>query len=173
MTASTQEIKPTSVSEWKKSSATPVELPSGFYMRVRRVTMSTLLATGKLPNALVSIVKSAVDKGTGMAGVEDTMSELMADEKSLADMAKFMDDLVVMVSVEPKVHPVPKNEVDRVDDHLYADEVDEQDKSFLFQLVTGGTKDLEQFRKTTEANVAALSGRTDLELPAERTPEAE
>lgn len=173
MTASTQEHRPTSVAQWKKSSAEPVELPSGNFIRVRRMSMSTLLATGKLPNSLVNIVKSAVDKGQGMDGVEDKMSEILADDKQLEEMAKFMDDLICMVAVEPRVHFVPKNEDDRRDDLLYADEIDEADKSFVFQLVTGGTSSLEQFREATAASVAAVSGRQDLELPAERAPEVE
>lgn len=156
--------KPTSAKAWKQASAEPIELPSGNYMRVRRIGMQTLMATGKMPNALMNIVRSAVDKGTGMDGVD--MADVVGDEKQLAEMMKFMDDLCCMVSVDPKVHPIPKNEADRDDETLYADEVDMDDKSFLFQLVTGGTTDLEQFRAATDANVAAVSGLQNVELPA-------
>lgn len=177
MTANTQKRttarRPTTPQQWKKATTEPVELPSGNYMRVRRMNMSTLLATGKLPNSLVSIVKSAVDKGTGMQGVEDKMGDIVGDEKQLKEMMEFMDDLVVMVSIEPKVEKAPEDEADRREDVLYADEVDQDDKSFLFQVVTGGTTDLEKFREATQANVVALSGRQDVELPAERTAQAE
>lgn len=173
MTASTQDTKPTSVSEWKKSAYRPVELPSGKFMRIRRLGMSTLLSTGKLPNALVNIIKPAVDRGTGMEGVEDKMSELMADEHELREMTKFMDELVTMVAMEPKVHKPPKHDEDRDPDLLYTDEIDEADKSFLFQLVTGGTTDLEEFRKATESSVATLSGRQDVQLPAERATQTD
>lgn len=164
MTADTQDLKPTPINEWKKSAATPVELPSGKFMRIRRMSMTALMATGKLPNSLLSIVQSAVAKGVGMDGMEDQMQDIISDTDKLREMAKFMSDLVVMVSVEPKVHPEPQNETDRRDDLLYADEIDEQDKSYLFALVTGGTGNLEQFREAANANVVALSGREDMEL---------
>lgn len=172
MTA-TQDIKPTSARAWKATASVPVELPSGNYIRIRRMSMATLLATGKLPNSLTGIIRQAIDKGTGMVGVEDKMAELMGNEKQLAEMARFMDELITLVSIEPKVHLPPKDDDDRDDDTLYTDEVDEADKSFLFQLVTGGTSDLEQFRQATEASMASLSGREDVQLPAERTAEAD
>lgn len=158
--------KPTTARQWKKASAEPVEMPSGNFIRIRRMSMSTLIATGKMPNALLGIVQSAVDKGTGMAGVEGKLTEQLSNEKTMTEWAQFMDDLIVMVAVEPAVAPAPENESDRDEDTLYADEVDEQDKSYIFALVTGGTTDLESFRRATEANVAALSGRKDVELQA-------
>jgi hypothetical protein len=129
--------------------------------------MQMLIATGKLPNALHNIVKKAVDKGTGVAGVESEMSEIVGDDKQLAEMMVFMDTLVMQVAIEPEVHPVPENQAERRDDVLYIDEIDQDDKSFIFALVTGGTSTLEQFRRATETNVAAVSGRQDVELPAE------
>lgn len=176
MTASTRKTaakKPTTPRAWKQAQSEPIELPSGNYMRVRRMSMSTLISTGKLPNSLLGIVQSAVSKGTGMAGVEDKMADIMGDQKSLDEMARFMDDLLVMVAVEPKVYRVPDEETDRDDDTLYVDEVDQEDKSFIFQVVTGGTTDLEKFREAAEANVATLSGREDLELPAVGAAQAE
>lgn len=172
MTA-THEIQPTSAKQWKGKSSAPVELPSGNFIRIRKMSMSALLATGKLPNSLINVIKKAVDRGTGMAGVEDQMNELISDDKQLAEMARFMDTFVCMISVDPKIHPTPAKEKDRQEDLLYADEVDEEDKSFLFQLTTGGTSDLEQFRAATKASVAAVPGREDIQLPAERTAEAD
>lgn len=156
--------KPTTVKEWKKAYSEPVELPSGNYMRVRRIGMETLMATGKMPNSLMSMMRSAVAKGTGTEDID--MNSIVEDDKQLKEMVKFMDDLVVMVSVEPKVHASPKDEDVRDDEILYADEVDAEDKSFIFAMVTGGTADLESFRQTTSAGMAALPGREDVELPA-------
>lgn len=156
--------KPTSVQQWKKGQAEPIELPSGNYMRVRRLGMENLMATGKMPNGLMSTVRKAVERGTGMEGVD--MADVVGDEKQLGEMMGFLDDLTVMVAVEPKVHKAPEDEADRQDDVLYSDEIDMDDKSFLFQLSMGGTTDLESFREGLRANVAAVSGRQDLELPA-------
>lgn len=163
--------RPTSPKEWKKKTQEPVELPSGFYMRIRKMSMTHLLAAGKLPNSLIGMVQGSVDRGTGKSqdtpDLDKVMDDVLDDPKKLREMAEFMDDLLVMVAVEPQVYPVPKDpKKKRDDDLLYADEVDELDKSFIFQLVSGGPADLAQFRETASANVAAVLGREDVELPA-------
>jgi len=170
---STAPKKPTSVAAWKKNAAEPVELPSGNYMRVRRMSMSTLMATGKMPNSLTAIVKKAVDKGTGVMGVESEMADLIGDEKQLREMAQFLDTLVTMVAVDPPVSPTPETEADRQDDVLYADEIEEEDKSFIFQLVTGGTTDVEQFRAAAEASMASVPGLQNLAVQAVGAPVAD
>lgn len=162
------DLQPTSPAAWKAKSSAPVVLPSGNVMRIRRIGMQTLIATGKVPNALMGIMKSAVDKGTGMQGVEGELKDLMGDEKALRDLTQFTDDLLVMTSIEPKVYPAPKTEADREDDKLYVDEVEEEDKAFLFQLLQGGTADVEQFRRESRSGVAAVFGRENLDVPSEQ-----
>lgn len=162
------------VGNWKKRTKEPIELPSGEFMRIRRMSMSTLMATGKIPNSLIGVIKKSLDKGVakGAAEAQDEMGDLLSQPKVMQEMGTFLDDLIVLISLEPKVMPTPKKESDRLEDVLYADEVDEDDKSYLFGIVSGGPADLAKFREATAANVAALSGLSDLELPAERTAEA-
>lgn len=178
MTANTQQKKatkktvakkPTSPSEWKKQKSEPIELPSGNYMVLRAMSMSTLMRIGKLPNSLMDIMQQAVSSGTGMAGVDESelMREMMGDENKVKEYMAFMDDLVTMVALDPAVSLPPENYDDRDLDTLYTDDIDDEDKSFIFQVVVGGTTDLEQFRKESQASMAALSGRQDVELPAE------
>lgn len=56
----------------------------------------------------------------------------------------------------------------RDDGVLYADEVDLDDKMFLFQWAVGGTSDVESFREGLKANVAAVSGGKTVEHKAKR-----
>lgn len=53
---------------------------------------------------------------------------------------------------------------------LYTDQVDWNDKVFIFQWCLGGTKDLEQFRQQLESGVVALSDRQDVQGKAKRSP---
>lgn len=159
--------KATSASEWKKKAAGDlVKLPSGFTMRIRRVGLQTLMATGVMPNSLMSIATQATNKGQGYTEpTQEELLELANDPKKLAEIMKFFDDMVCLISVEPKIHKVPADGVERDDELVYTDEVDEEDKMFLFQVLTGGTTDVERFRSEHAQHVDALRGSEDVELP--------
>jgi hypothetical protein len=58
----------------------------------------------------------------------------------------------------------------RDEDVLYADEVDLNDKSFIFQFALGGTADLERFREALSSDVADLSDSEAVPSKAKRTP---
>lgn len=161
--------KPTSVSEWKKKNDNaPIQLPSGCYMKLKAIGLHTILATGIMPNSLMGFAQTAI--GKGQTGPQDVSTEdlidLVQDQKKVQDIIQFFDKLICLVALEPAVHPAPAAGVERDDDLLYTDEVDETDKMFIFQVVTGGTANLEEFRSETGAAMAAIRGREDVELPS-------
>lgn len=159
--------KPTPVSAWKKSSEPPLMMmPSGNYMRVKKIGLKALMATGAMPNSLMSFAQKAVAKGKKETVSDEDMVDILKDPKRVAEITEFMDKVAILCAAEPAIHPTPDEGVERDDDLLYVDEVDEEDKMFLFQVVTGGTTDVEQFRAEHAGNVASLRGREDLELPA-------
>jgi len=59
-----------------------------------------------------------------------------------------------------KVHPA-------TDDFIYADDVDMEDKMFIFNYAVGGTRDLERFRSEHAARVGDLSDGSGDEDPTE------
>lgn len=165
--------KPTSVTAWKKASASapPVLLPSGNYMRIRKVGMQVLLKTGLMPNNLMSLVKKSLDKAEGkknddVVSTEDAQ-ELLMDPEKLQGLMDFLDRMTIFVAQEPSVMPDPGEGVERDDSLLYVDEVDFEDKMFIFQVVCGGTTDVESFRAEHSAAMADIRGRENLELPSE------
>lgn len=162
--------KATTVTAWKKTSfAPPIELPSGNFMRIKKIGLATLMKTGLMPNSLMSFATQAVGKGTGKPQelTTDEMAELAANPDKVNDIAEFMDRVAIFVAQEPEVDPVPDVGVERDDARLYVDELSDDDKLFIFQVVTGGTTDLETFRLQHSASMAAIRGREDLELPSE------
>lgn len=162
--------KPTSVSSWKKSSqAAPVQLPSGNYMRIKKMGIRFFIQTGMMPNSLMSLVQKSIDKGKGsQEGPTDAeMLELLQDPQKLKDIADFFERMVVFVAEEPQVFPVPEDGVERDPELLYVDEIDFDDQSFIFQVVTGGTTELETFREEHQSTMASIRRRADLELPSE------
>ena len=58
-------------------------------------------------------------------------------------------------------------EEDRDEDIVYTDEVDLDDKSFLFQFSVGGTQDLERFRSETRTAVGELESGESVQSPTE------
>jgi DNA helicase TIP49 (TBP-interacting protein) len=160
--------KPTSVAAWKKSSTPPlVEMPSGNWMRVKKIGMQALIKTGVMPNSLLRIAEKAVNQGK-KEGLDDSdLVDLLADQGKVAEIGRFMDEVTMLCAYEPTIHPLPPEGVEKDDNLLYVDEVEDEDKMFIFQVVTGGTTDLEAFREQASSTMASLRGREDVELPAE------
>ena len=144
--------KATSVSDWKKSTQLrPTLLPSGKYLAFKRVGMQVFLQMGMMPNSLMSYAQNAVEKGRGREMSGEEITDLISNADKITELVAFIDKAICFVSVEPKIHPVPEDEADRSDEVLYVDEVELEDKMFIWQLVAGGTTDVETFRTESAA----------------------
>lgn len=153
MVASTRTPRVTSISDWKSDlGQLPIELPSGKFIRIERKSMRVLIAAGAIPNSLMAIVQESLDKGTSQVNV----SELASDPQKLDEMMEMLDNVIVLAVVEPKINNVPKPPAKKKVDLLYVDEIDEEDKAFIFQYVTGGTKNVAQFRNESPELLAAV-----------------
>lgn len=171
----------TSVSDWKSGANTglkPIELPSGKWAKLRKVSLQTMLQTGQIPNVLMGPVRKALG-GRKQDLDPNELSKVMGDPQGLMEMFKLVDDITVKAFVEPKLHPLPylTNEKtgqvitdeanqpilgDKDPTLLYVDEVDLDDKMFIFHWIVGGSSDLEQFRNEQARGVESLSGRQDV-----------
>lgn len=164
---SKKNLKTTSAAQWKKKSgAKPVdvELPSGNVAKVRQIPMTTLLSDGLFPDSMANIVRSSIDGKQSKAELEAQtnaqMAEMAEDPKKMLEMFSVIDKIMVQAVVEPAVQLPPEDDEDRDDEVLYADEVDIEDKMFIFNFCVGGSKDIERFR---EESKAALGSMADLE----------
>jgi hypothetical protein len=174
----------TSPKQWKKrSGGVDVELPSGNIAKIKRPGMEKLLAAGVMPDSLTPIAMDAVKKAQsgGRPNKADEQAEqemlekIMGDQNEMAKMFATFDKVTAMCVVEPRVrlhtytqddvltNGIPANQVgmeipedERSDDILYTDEVDMDDKTFIFQYVVGGTADLESFRQQYGSALANL-----------------
>lgn len=143
-------------------------------------------------------IKSAKSKGGKRSSDTEIMQELTQDmsPEDMMDMMASMDRIVVAVMVEPKfvwhrrlVHEEPDDpsspvkldakgrevteeipEEDRRDDVVYTDEMEQEDKNFVFQAAVGGSTDLARFRAQSAAVVDALSAGQGVEEAPERAP---
>lgn len=155
---SDQVTEPTPISGWKTPAkdVKPTTLPSGNSARLRRVSLQTFLKTGRVPNVLMKPMKRAIEKKQEMT--PDELKELMSDPEAIGEMFKLVDMIAVDAFIEPKLTPLPDDESEgRREDLLYVDEIDLDDKMFIFQWMVGGTSDLEQFRNEQSKQLAAVS----------------
>ena len=155
----------TPASSWKGRKGAPVELPSGNIALLRRPGIEHFLRSGNIPNSLKNVIRSAMGKDG-----EGKLNELMEDDQSFIELFELMDRILVEVVVEPKVKPVPMDRDgkkilidDRDDQFIYVDEVDLEDKTFIFQYAMGGTKDLERFRSEQKGSLGNLHAQQDME----------
>lgn len=153
----------TSAKEWKKSPRQGIELevPSGNVALVRRVGMQAFLRKGMIPNSLRELAFRAIRSGTVP---EMTVAEM--NEVQIQELLEMIDGVVVYSVVEPAVAPVPADEDDRDDDILYVDEIDLDDKMFVFQFACGGTTDLGSFRAQSPGSLDGLPGGQNVESAA-------
>lgn len=161
------------IGDFKKRLGGVMELPSGAVVKVRNPGgLKAFLGNGSIPNSLMPIVQKAVNNGKQVSAEEMGIinEDGSIDPAVLKDMLAMIDNVTIQSVVEPKVHPAPADEDERDDDLLYVDEFPDEDKQFLFQWVSGGTRDLEQFRReysTAVDSVATVTGDTRIAIPAD------
>jgi hypothetical protein len=135
----------TNSKNWKKSNVgQELNLPSGNVALVKNPGIQHFIKEGMIPNALLPIVQNALGAG-GITG--EKAKEMTQDLSVIAEIMQTMDAITVACVVDPPILSKPATEAERDPELLYVDEVDDADKTFIFQFALGGTKDLEKFRK--------------------------
>lgn len=172
--------------------------PSGQTCKIRKLGVEQLIAEGAIEDldTLTAFVNKkhiepkakSVKKGAkGKSGnpavaakqQKDATQQAMGVLEGVSSddvrrMFGLMDIVVMAAVVAPKLHPVPEPEgpdgeaPERVEGIVYIDDVDAVDKSYIFNYVFAGVKDLESFRKQLSENAAALGDVQDLDLPTQR-----
>lgn len=152
-----QAPRPSAVSAFKRRMGGILELPSGAFIRLRNPGgMQALIAGGMLPNTLMAVVQQSLKSGQAPEPEEIIDPAEGASPEFLAQMTEMLNKILIACAVEPQVHPVPDSETARDESLLYADEVSEEDKMFIFQWVVGGTTDLTDFRSRLSTGMAVM-----------------
>lgn len=170
-----EELRISQIGDFKSRLGGITELPSGYVVRLRNPGgLRAFMTAGVMPNSLMVLIQDSLKKGKGMAP-EELMPDGQIDPKMMEDIMNLMDAVAVQCIVEPKLyprlteedvkkhnkaHPTEKVETPedlRREDRIYADELPDDDKQFIFQWVSGGTRDLEQFRSQLDERMGAVA----------------
>lgn len=171
-------LRVSQIGDFKARMGGIMELPSGLVMKLKNPGgLQAFIANGTIPNSLLGMVQEGL-RGKQGAEAAKAAADLANDLESLGDMLQMLNLVMVQAAQEPKVYPVPtpedlerhnimnpSNSFETIDEYrehfddnrLYVDEIDEMDKQFVFQWVSGGVRDLATFRAQFQSNVAAIS----------------
>lgn len=117
-------------------------------------------------NAIVEIFES-FDRVTAMCVIEPKI--LYHKEEMRDGEGKFVGWREIPASRRYSDEHHEDHEFYREDPPLYTDEVDMEDKTFIFNVVVGGTRDLEQFREEHGDALATLQSGEDVQHPSKST----
>lgn len=165
-------LQVTDASSWNaKKDAGPLELPSGNVALVKAPGMDTFLKEKFIPNSLLPYVTAALE---GKRPEMEKMEEDVKSTEQLNEMLELMDRVTCYCVLEPVVKMVPLDDEgnkvppnEREQGVLYIDQVDLEDKSFIFQFAVGGTRDLEQFREGINKSLGSVSASEAVASPTE------
>lgn len=116
----------------------------------------------------------------------EIMKKFMESENAIVDIFSAFDKVTAMCVVEPRVLWHMRDKVDdqgrrmsgeggrplyeeipfgeRDEDVLYTDDIDQDDKVFIFNFVVGGTRDLERFRAEYGDALATVQSGENMEM---------
>lgn len=152
-----------------RTDATELLLPSGNTCLVKRPGVQGLIKAGLLDSldSLTSIVQVEHIDANDPKKMAAAVSKMAADPARINEALDVVDKAVCFAVVAPKVFMPPPDGETRMEDAVYADDVDEEDKMFIFQFLVGGTRDVESFRKESQAMLGGVPTIQDVPLPAE------
>jgi hypothetical protein len=171
-----------------------LELPSDNVARVKQIAPTAFITSGLIPDPLTAIVRKAIHEKKGLRPEE--VNKIAEDPDLLISALEMFDRVLADVMVEPTVEMPPPCDVEvegvrcdlyanqpvhqnpsqsgkhryregpRNPNVLYADQVDMEDKIFIFNWALGGTKQLETFRAELDVSLESLAHGEDPEVPA-------
>lgn len=158
------DLQVTPASQWKQARLGKlVELPSGRVVKVRTTfDIFAALREGFIPNPLAQILQGQIQ---GKSIVENL------DSSALGQMDEFIQRIVCDEVIEPKFCMVPEGEDFKTwepeDENMVSVmDLTSNDRSFIFQVVQGGTTNLETFRSQSQKPLGIMADEQVVESKA-------
>jgi len=138
-----EQAKAENLAKWRSQKLHEITLPSGLDVVLRDVTMTDLLFTGKLPESMLDMAQVAAENGR-------TDIDLKALAKNGQDLKFLINELVLLCIVEPQIAETPDEA------HIGLDELDGEDKMFIFNWANREVEQVRSFREGENKPLAAV-----------------
>jgi len=156
--ADRQPLQVSSAADWNSDTHEVLQLPSGKVVKIERIPLTALLAENLLGDSLSVLASQAVEHGQGMD--TSAIKEMGKDPEKIKEAFDAFDRVTARCVVEPKVvfyKDKPANPAEVDPNVVYSDRIDINDKIFIFQVISGGSTDLQRFRVELPESVAGVS----------------
>lgn len=138
----------TSAADWKSKSRSTLDCPSGAVVIIRRVSLVTLLTTGRVPEALVSGYLDGIKALDAIKKVESGV-----DLSQIQKAQPVIDAVLAAALVKPRVVIGEASE-----EEINVRDIPDEDRMFLFNhAITGSPSIPVQMSDGSEASVEALT----------------
>lgn len=137
------QAKRVNLAEWRASRVHELSLPSGLQVKVRDVTMTDLMLTGKLPEGIMGMMTDLAQSGAQEA-------DLGLVTKNAQEFNALLNALVQLCLVEPKIGDTAD------DEHILLAEIPSDDKLTLFNFLNRGAEQVRPFREGEAEPVEAV-----------------
>lgn len=130
-----QAAKRTNLADWWANQRVELDLPSGLHVVVRDVDLEDLIASGNIPNTLISVFPE-------LQGLSEEAAASKMLEEHPQSFAQFLDAIVKYCLIEPKV-----GEETNGTDTIALKDIRGKDKMFLFNWANREVKQMHPFRE--------------------------
>lgn len=148
---------PVSAAEWKsaRTKGFTIDLPSGQTVMVRRTfDMVRKLRAGEIPNPLAGHILRMIERNEAIVRTDEMT------EEGVGQMLTMFDETCAAMLITPKMVVRPLDAAwdwAPPGDSISSEDMDLEDKVFLFMVAQGGTADLATFRQQSADLMASAS----------------
>jgi len=139
-----------------------LECPSGQLALVRRPGLEGLMSAGVLHqmDTLTPLIEQHKANATGKRAKavdeQNAMNEILKDPNKMTELIHLLDRVLCHCVVKPEIEMTPNDPTRRAPGVIYADQVDLEDKLFIFNFAVGGSRSVARFRSESSALVGGL-----------------
>lgn len=144
------------LAQFRANQVKELKLPSGTVVFVRDVTMTDLMFSGKLPDALIDLLSEASASGKDEVDIKQIA-------RNGQEFKILMDALVRASVVEPPIADIGD------DDHLGIDEITGDDKMAIFNWSNREAEKLKPFREGESEPLEVVQHGDGVQLQTEPT----
>ena len=122
------------LAEWRAHRIHEMDLPSGLHVKVRDVTMTDLMLTGRLPETVLELADESAKQGG-----ENFNAKTLA--KNAGDFNKMLNVLAELSLIEPAIGETSDEE------HITLAELPSDDKLAIFNFINREAQAVRSFRE--------------------------